>query len=111
MPLMVPVDELSEVHAGRVPLTMLQLYGGIPPVAWIFCLYAVSTAPSGSDVVVMERGSTTTVMFRLAEAVSGGLPESATCTLKLARPPAVGVPEIVPSLPKLNPAGREPAVS
>jgi hypothetical protein len=55
-------------------------------------------------------GSTTEVMLRLAVAVSGGLAASATCTVKLKFPPAVGDPEIDPSPFTLSPGGRVPPV-
>jgi hypothetical protein len=37
--------------------------------------------------------------------------ESATVTVKLASPAAVGVPEMVPELLRVSPAGSAPAVS
>jgi hypothetical protein len=33
IPLMIPVDELREAQGGSAPLTTVQLYGVIPPVA------------------------------------------------------------------------------
>jgi hypothetical protein len=40
-----------------------------------------------------------------------GVLESVTVTVKFALPAAVGVPEIVPELLSVNPAGSAPAVS
>lgn len=54
-----------------------------------------------------EGGRVTTVRLSFAVVATGGLAESATCTVKLKRPPAVGVPEMVPLLSKLSPAGKE----
>jgi hypothetical protein len=68
----------------------------------------VSNVASGKVVVDMESGRTTTLIVKWAEAMRGGLPESATCTVKAEVPPTVGVPEIEPSPPKLSPAGSEP---
>ena len=68
----------------------------------------MSVVPPGSDSVVIETGSTTEVMLRLAVAVSGGLAASATCTVKLKFPPAVGIPEIDPSAFTSSPGGRVP---
>jgi hypothetical protein len=55
----------------------------------------------------MDSGSTAIAILSFADAVNGGLPESATSTVKLEVPPAVGIPVIVPSPLKLSPAGRE----
>ncbi len=71
----------------------------------------MSTVPSGRDVVVIEIGSTMTVMLRLAVDVSGGFAESATCTVKLKVPPAAGDPEIEPSGLKLSPGVKVPPVT
>ncbi len=79
-------------------------------MAWRSYLYVVPTVPFGSEVVVTESGTTTTVMLRLAEAVSGGLAESFTCAVKLAVPEALGVPLMVPVEFMAKPAGNVPLV-
>ena len=49
-----------------------------------------------------------TVMLSCFVAVSAGLPESATWTVKVDVPVAVGVPEITPLLLRLKPLGSVP---
>lgn len=51
-----------------------------------------------------------TVMLNDWLAVWGGVPESVAVTVNLLAPAAVGVPEISPELPKLNPPGKLPEV-
>src|SRR5271165_4368389 len=48
------------------------------------------------------------VRFKDAVAVAGVVCESATCTVKLAVPVAVGVPEISPEVERVSPTGRLP---
>ena len=51
-------------------------------------------------------------MLRVWLAVAGGDSESATCTVKLAVPVAVGVPEMFPLLGSIeSPAGRLPLMT
>jgi hypothetical protein len=47
-------------------------------------------------------------MLKLAVAILAGELESVTLTVKLEVPVAVGVPEIVPALESVRPAGRDP---
>src|SRR5438034_2350832 len=47
-------------------------------------------------------------MLKLAEAVRGGFPESASRTAKFEVPAVHGAPSIVPSVPRVNPVGKEP---
>src|ERR1700686_5226081 len=56
----------------------------------------------------MARGAGLTVMLSCFVAVSAGLPESATWTVKVDVPVAVGIPEITPLLFRLNPVGSLP---
>ena len=70
--------------------------------------------PPARDGVVIETGGVTTAattMLRLAVAVFAGALESATRTVKLNVPEAVGVPLIWPAAFRLNPAGKAPAES
>ena len=64
--------------------------------------------PVDSVVVTMARGAGFTAMLSCFVAVSAGLPESATCTVKVEVPVAVGVPEITPLALRLNPLGSVP---
>ena len=64
--------------------------------------------PLGSVAVTMARGAGLTVMLSCFVAVSAGLPESATWTVKVDVPVAVGVPEITPLLLRLKPLGSVP---
>jgi hypothetical protein len=64
--------------------------------------------PLGSVAVTMARGAGLTVMLICFVAVSAGLPESATWTVKVDVPVAVGVPEITPLLLRLKPLGSVP---
>jgi len=68
----------------------------------------VSATPLGNDVVPIDSGRTVTVMLKLAEAVRGGFPESASRTAKFEVPAVHGAPSIVPSVPRVNPVGKEP---
>ena len=64
--------------------------------------------PLGSEAVTMARVAGLTVMLSCFVAVSAGLPESATWTVKVDVPVAVGVPEITPLLLRLKPLGSVP---
>jgi hypothetical protein len=67
--------------------------------------------PAGREVVVTENG-TEIVIEKLVVAVSAGLLESVTSTVKLAMPGALGVPVIVPlEALRLIPAGSDPEIS
>jgi hypothetical protein len=81
--------------AGKDPPESDQLYGVLPPVAAKVAEYALLTVPPGRDVVVIATGGVTTAataMLRFAVAVFAGALESATRTVKLDVPAAVGVP-------------------
>jgi hypothetical protein len=56
----------------------------------------------------MARGAGLTEMLSCFGAVSAGLPESATWTVKVDVPVAVGVPEITPPPLRLTPLGSVP---
>jgi len=56
----------------------------------------------------MARGAGLTVMLSCFVAVSAGLPESATWTVNVDVPVAVGVPEIMPLPLRLKPLGSVP---
>jgi hypothetical protein len=53
MPTNVLVSGTSRMPVGRLPETMLQVYGAVPPVTARVCEYVVPTEPAGSEVVVI----------------------------------------------------------
>jgi hypothetical protein len=65
VPLIVPVDGVSDRPAGRVPLVRAQVYGVVPLVAARLAVYAVPTWPFGNEVVVMTSVAGATVNVRL----------------------------------------------
>jgi hypothetical protein len=108
VPVIAPVDELSESPGGSEPLIIENVYGAFPPVATSAELYATPTCavPIGqvSESVCIE-----TTMLQLALAV---LPfESTTCAVKLYVPAVVGVPVIAPvEALSVKPGGSEPVM-
>jgi hypothetical protein len=67
--------------------------------------------PAESIVVVIESGvgAAPISIDRLTDCVCTGLDESATCTLNVAVPAAVGVPVMLPLVAfRVSPAGSEP---
>jgi hypothetical protein len=107
VPEIVPVEPPSDSPAGSEPDTTDQLYGVTPPVAASVWLYATPIWPFGTLVVVITR-SGGIVIDKALVAVSAGVCESVTRTVKLEVPAVVGVPEITPPALKLSPAGRLP---
>lgn len=65
-------------------------------------------APSVAAVIVSPLGATTIEVD--TDFVCAGLPESFTVAVMLNVPLAVGVPEIVPLLASVSPAGSAPEV-
>ena len=63
--------------------------------------------PLGKLAVVIDRAGVI-VIDRLAVVFSLGLPESRTCTVKVAVVAVVGVPEITPLVLNVSPVGRVP---
>src|SRR4029453_14299485 len=47
-----PAPTATDTPAGSAPLTIVQLYGGVPPLAVSVALYALPMAPGGSVAVV-----------------------------------------------------------
>ena len=64
------------------------------------------TVPTGSDDVVTA--SVGGVIARLSEAVAACEAESVVRTVNVLLPAVVGVPEIVPPLDRVSPAGSVP---
>ena len=80
---------------------------GVPPLVRMFWLYDVPTVPFGTVMVAML-STGLMVMPRVWFLVCCGVPESVAETVKLAVPAAVGDPEILPELIKVNPDGKLP---
>ncbi len=103
-----PLDDKFN-PTGKEPPAIDHVYGGDPPATPSICEYARPAVPAGRDDVVIVSGGGLIVN---ETAAASDLPVvSATFTVKLADPAVAGVPEIVPAADKLNPAGRDPAVT
>jgi hypothetical protein len=85
-PEMVPPLRLRPV--GSAPTETLQLYGGVPPLAWRPELYEELRLPTVSDVVWIVRGALETI--RVALPVTVALPDP-TLALTVAEPVATPV--------------------
>jgi len=103
---------LSIKPCGNVPALIVNV--SVPnPVAVTGWLYAVPATPAGSVVVVMFGGAGKLItILRAWVAVIGVMVlESVTLTVKFTVPLGpVGVPEIVPVLLRVRPAGNVPAL-
>lgn len=66
--------------------------------------------PLGRDDTVSVRGAVVTVTVTGPVEVAGGLLESVAFTVMLVVPPVVGVPLMTQPLPRVSPAGSDPAV-
>ena len=113
VPLIRPVDAVSERPAGNVPTVNCHVYGPVPPEAASDWEYAAPTCPSGREVVVMVSPGPVMVSVRLAVAVWAGEPESVALNVSgVALTIAVGVPLICPVVAlSVRPFGSVPAVS
>ena len=117
VPVTVGVPEITpEVPArvspeGRAPDVTDQAYGATPPLACRTVEYEEPIVPEDTVVVVIaiERGATTSE--KVADFVCAGLAESVTVAVKLKVPLTAGVPEMVPLVARLTPAGRLPEVN
>ena len=83
----------------------------MPPLAVRDCEYAEPRVAMGREVVVIWRGGKAGEMVMLRALVAVALELSVTCTVNAEAPVAVGVPPMVPSVPKDNPAGRAPLMA
>lgn len=90
VPVMVPVGP-TESPGGKVPLTKLHAYGGVPPVAASVVEYkTLVVAPGSGEVVVICRGAAADPP---CSAIVCGVPValSVTCRVAVRKPVAVGV--------------------
>jgi len=113
VPSMTPVVPCRVRPAGSVPAVTLHETGCVPPLdCSVVAGYALFIVPPGSDVVVIVNGGGAITMLSAFVAVSAGVVESLTRTVKSAVPAAVGVPSITPvALCKVRPAGSAPAIT
>jgi hypothetical protein len=94
VPVVVGLPEISSVEGGRVrpsgrePPDNDQVRGAMPPLAASMAEYEEPTVPSGSEEVVIDTLTVpeAKVIDRSLVAVSGGVVESVTLTVKLAVP-------------------------
>ena len=82
----------------------------MPPETEIVEEYDCPFVPLGNEVVLMTKGSTDPVIVMVNDCVfvNCGEDESATFSVNVDGPTAVGVPDRAPPLLKLNPGGNEP---
>ena len=86
-----------------------------PPISVVIvevpCLPCTTLSEEG-EAEMVKLGAAVTVMLSAAIAVAGGDAESLTCTVKLAVPAVIGVPEITPLLVfRANPLGKLPLMT
>ncbi len=97
--------------AGNVPAVKVQVRGSKPPCASSAAEYASPPVASGSAVVVITRGSTTSIESACVS-VAGCGAVSVTDTVKFALPAGpAGVPLITPAALRARPAGSVPALT
>jgi hypothetical protein len=83
----------------------------VPPLAASVVEYAVPTVPEGTELVEIVTGVTTAATVSVNDVVAVcavGIVESVTFAVNVNEPPAVGVPEIVPAVDRVKPAGKAP---
>src|SRR5271163_3411743 len=107
VPLRTPCG-VSVRPVGKVPPSSPKRIVPNPPVAVMVALYGTPTVPFGRLVVVTLSGGATE-MPTTCVAVTGGVDESVTCTVKLKVPTALVVPLTMPLL-RVRPEGSDPAV-
>ena len=82
------------------------MYGATPPVATKLAEYTAPVVPLASVDVVITSGVATTVIWNWVDTVCAAA--SVACTVNVAGPTTVGVPEITPELDRFNPVGNDP---
>jgi hypothetical protein len=105
-PEIVPVVSEMPNPAGNVPLSRLHVIG-VSPVAVSVWLYAVPTAPSNNDIVVIVGATGAGAIVIESDFVSFPV-VLAALTVKLNVFAVVGVPEITPAVERLKPVGNAP---
>lgn len=106
VPVIAPLDVLSDSPAGRLPDEMAHVKGEVPPLRASVWLYAVPTVPFGRlDVVIVSVALTT--IESAFDAVAATL--SVTFAVKFEVPAVVDVPVIAPvDVLSDRPEGRAP---
>jgi hypothetical protein len=109
VPEITPVLAAIDNPAGKLPCTMLHVYGLVPLVAASVAVYASPTIPFGKLVVVI-RTIVEPYTVKVSACVAVSLALSVTFTVNASAVTAVvGVPEITPVLAfSVNPAGSVP---
>src|SRR5581483_6737159 len=93
VPVTTPDEALSCNPAGRVPVVMLQRYGGVPPCATSDELYAKPTSARLAGHAPTIKPATTFIVYACCTLT---LRLSVAVTVKLDVPVCVGVPLITP---------------
>jgi hypothetical protein len=105
----VPLNDppaLSATPSGRLPDSIVHVYGAVPPAAESDPEYAVPTIPAGSEFVLMLNAGA--VIPMLNDFATLAFDASVTRTENVKLPARVGVPEIVPPAVRARPSGRLP---
>lgn len=113
VPVIAPVEVLSDSPGGSEPEVIDHVYGEVPPDAASVWLYANPTWPAGSELVVTCSVDGPVVIDSGCVVCCVGVELSITSTVKLEVPgEPVGVPEISPvEVLRVNPAGSDPELS
>lgn len=108
VPEMVPVVAANVSPAGNLPDGIDHVNAGVPPVVATVSAYATPTVPLLNEDVVIVRVAGAIVTVYDWDAFSAGCEESETWMVNVDLPLPVGLPEIVPLLLRLKPAGSVP---
>ena len=101
-------EGMPEADRAMAPLNPLPIVVVIVDVPWLPC----TTLSEEGEAEMVKLGAAVTVMLSGAIAVAGGDSESLTCTVKLAVPAVIGVPEITPLLAlRVKPLGKLPLMT
>jgi hypothetical protein len=86
----------------------------VPPLASNAVEYVLPTVPEGNELVVICSGLPAATMLKPMDCVALcaiSVLESVTWKVTLETPAPVGVPEIVPVVERVRPAGKEPELT
>lgn len=103
VPVIAPEDDIDN-PAGNEPESKENVNAPVPPVAATICEYTDPVVPAGNDDVVIVGPDGIVVVYVFVFWVPK---ESVRVTVYVYDPPAVGVPEIVPSGANVKPGGKE----
>jgi len=112
VPVIAPVLALRVRPAGNALTEIEYVYGAVPPLALTLCVYETPVVGAGSvDGVTATVAEATVTEYACVPLKGEPVPveESIALMVKLAAPPAVGVPVIAPVVEfSVRPAGRTP---